>query len=168
MLKNYIPWALSCIHSLLQHTSKLMHWHCTECNHQGRLERTQVYPGGGTIGVDSGVSLHPSCRPRKHRQNVNCWQCQMKTIKYGIFNSNLLSVVKSKVIYSPLHICVRTVYMTLVISTHDEITHPSSNYHTMWLNFSDLMGTGVSHIVTPHISMAEGIGYCNTIWQVNE
>lgn len=41
-----------------------MHWHCTECNHQGRLERTQVYPGGGTIGVGTGVSLHPSYTPR--------------------------------------------------------------------------------------------------------
>ena len=41
--------------------------------------------------------------------------------------------------------------MTLVISTPDKITHPSSNYHQMWLNFSDLMGTGVSLIITPHL-----------------
>ena len=35
----------------------------------------------------------------------------------------------------------------LVILTQDTITHPSSNHNPMWLNFSDLMGTGVSYIL---------------------
>ena len=51
-----------------------------------------------------------------------------------------------------LHLYYVLYMWLLIILTQIEITHTSSaQLNRMWLNFSDLRGTGVSLILTPHI-----------------